>query len=488
MIERWMFKTVEVWAVGLLCVAGFLAIILVSALAREHAEGNRRFGPAGEAAHFLSMVPETIASLGAQAIGGQKVVLAVTEERFEGESGLAVHGDPDALRAEGYLLLSRYDGDRHRSLVELVDLAGGRIVHRWEPDFAAQNERSEVVSSLTVVPRDNAPNRARMFHPLLTPDGGLVFQNMTPLTRVDSCGRLDWLTQKLFHHSIEPHPEGGYLASAFLEPQTIEGVGRRFKEDAIVHVSDGGEILFERSVPALLIANGHAHLVFGQDFYSDDPLHLNDVQYAPFDGPHWKKGDLFLSLRNVSAIVQYRPSTDEVVWMKQGPWVNQHDVDILDAHRIAIFNNNRFNGRHGAYVDGVNTVMVYDFATDSVSEPYRGAMERLDIRTISEGRSEILSDGGVFIEESNYGRAVRLAADGSLLWSFVNRAGDGRVYLLSWSRYIPKETGRAVLRALSEGGCAIPPEPAGSASRSPEAVQSRDLSVYKGLAAAGAAP
>ena len=56
-------------------------------------------------------------------------------------------------------------------------------------------------------------------------------------------------------------------------------------------------------------------------------------------GPDWKKGDLFLSLRNVSAVLLYRPSTDQIVWMKRGPWIGQHDVDILDDHRIGIYDN-----------------------------------------------------------------------------------------------------------------------------------------------------
>ena len=34
-----------------------------------------------------------------------------------------------------YLLLSRYDGDLERSLVELIDLNTGKIIHTWKPDI-----------------------------------------------------------------------------------------------------------------------------------------------------------------------------------------------------------------------------------------------------------------------------------------------------------------------------------------------------------------
>jgi hypothetical protein len=74
--------------------------------------------------------------------------------------------------------------------------------------------------------------------------------------------------------------------------------------------------------------------------YNDDPTHLNDIQPVLADGPYWKKGDLFVSLRNISSIMLYRPSTDQIVWMKRGPWLSQHDVDILDDHRISVYDNN----------------------------------------------------------------------------------------------------------------------------------------------------
>jgi hypothetical protein len=51
--------------------------------------------------------------------------------------------------------------------------------------------------------------------------------------------------------------------------------------------------------------------------------------------------DLFLSLpRSSSNVILYRPATNKVIWRKDGPWSRQHDVDILDNHRISIFNNN----------------------------------------------------------------------------------------------------------------------------------------------------
>ena len=45
-----MFRKVELWVVGLICVAAFVGMTLVSAIARktaDTAEGNKRFGLVG---------------------------------------------------------------------------------------------------------------------------------------------------------------------------------------------------------------------------------------------------------------------------------------------------------------------------------------------------------------------------------------------------------------------------------------------------------
>src|SRR5690606_40126395 len=64
---------------------------------------------------------------------------------------------------------------------------------------------------------------------------------------------------------------------------------------------------------------------------------------------------LFLSFRHMSMIMLYRPATDEIVWKKQGPWLAQHDVDILDATRIGVFNNNAYDRGTDARIHGTRS-------------------------------------------------------------------------------------------------------------------------------------
>ena len=66
------------------------------------------------------------------------------------------------------------------------------------------------------------------------------------------------------------------------------------------------------------------------------------------------------------------------------------------------------------------------------------SLVREDVRTIAQGVSQILDNGDLFVEEQGYGRTLFFDADGSLRWQYVNRANDGNVYYLSWSRILYK--------------------------------------------------
>ena len=75
-----------------------------------------------------------------------------------------------------------------------------------------------------------------------------------------------------------------------------------------------------------------------------------------FSNDYWSKGDIFLSVRSLSLIILYRPSTNEVIWYKQGPWRFQH-IDIVDDNTIAIFDNNVTLG----WGEGLSIIIIYIF-------------------------------------------------------------------------------------------------------------------------------
>ena len=123
-------------------------------------------------------------------IYGDRYELRIKQERFAGRRGFAFHYPAGSDPAAGYLLLSRYDADRARSIVELVDLNAQKTIHEWAPDFAEINDSSAIESRLIDLHRDNAPARARAIHPAVTPDGDLVF-SADELSSTVTCHRYD---------------------------------------------------------------------------------------------------------------------------------------------------------------------------------------------------------------------------------------------------------------------------------------------------------
>ena len=138
-------------------------------------------------------------------------------------------------------------------------------------------------------------------------------------------------------------------------------------------------------------------------------------------------------------IVLYRPSNNKIIWKIQGPFFNQHDVDILDDHRISIFNN-RMQKLHDQKlsVDGNNEVIIYNFKNGEFSTYLKNSMIKNDVRTRNQGLIEILPNGDLFVEEQNFGRTLYFNSDGTLRWTHLNRSNNRDVWYVGWSRILHK--------------------------------------------------
>jgi hypothetical protein len=436
------FKKIEIWILYLTILLSILFAIGFGVLVRQELVGSIKVGWISKTALTLAEIPVNLKKV-LQGPGGDLTV----EDRFPTLDGF----DGTSNSEESYLLLSRYDGDLQEGVVELVDLKSFEILHTWNPDIDAFNDLVEQVDEFKYLERDRKNKRSRLVHPKLLQDGGLLFQDTTPLRKINACSNLIFQnTHDQFHHSIEIDIDENIWVPTNMYPQSlpIEKVGRDieaeggFYDDAIVKLSPEGNILYQKSVSQIFIDNGLEYLLFSvgdNDYFTKDPIHINDIQPVEFDGEFWKKGDVFLSLRHQSMVLLYRPSTNEIIWKGTGPFFHQHDVDILDSHRISIFNNNSKDFVDGDVVDGHNEVIIYDFKTNEHSSYLKDSLIENDVITIGEGRSEILTNRDLFIEETDYGRTLYFNADGSLRWTHVNRANDGNVYRVGWSRILYTE-------------------------------------------------
>lgn len=437
-IERALFRPVPLWSLLLVALLGIFAMIGFGAIV----DGAEKSGPLGRAALQIARIPDTVMD----AFKGSQPYFHGAYERLPA----GFWRDPaPAATDDGYALVSPFDEQRGRSVVRLLRLRDGAVVHEFVPDVDAANARSAFVSALVDPRKDKKASLNRLMHPLLLADGSLVLHDSSPLARYDACGRLLWSVDGIFSHSTELGPDGTiWVPYRYPQPRQPR-VRATFWDDAVSEVSQDGKLLRVERVADILERNGLAYLWRGHP-YSDDPFHLNDIQPAMQSGTYWQRGDLFLSMRNLSLVALYRPSTGKILWWKSFPWRFQHDVTILDDHRISVFDNNVLLGYPNEAVDGTNQLLVFDFATGQTTAPYAAGFRRNQIASRAQGRGTPLPGGDAMIEETEQGRLLRMAPDGTLRWRYISADTAMNRMALSWARYLsPSTDGQAIQAAVN---------------------------------------
>lgn len=412
-------------------------------------EGNH-FGIVGDVALNIAQAPWTLKDL----LFSKNPMEALRNLDFGGQSGWKIHDAAAGEGLDGYLLLSSYQGDEKRHVIDLVSLPDLQVKHQWRPDASKLLEGVPHNSTLASYEHWKK-NTYRAIHPLLLDNGDLLIKDhQSVLMRISPCGEMIWRrADQLVHHSSELDATGAVWVPSYAEPASISKLSDNFHDDTLSLVSLDGEELYRKSLVEAFVENGLFHLMFTAGAYSDDPLHLNDIQPVLEDGPFWKRGDVFLSLRHRSMLVLYRPSTNKILWSKAGPWLAQHDVDILDDHRIAVFSNNAYDMGKGGYVKGHAQLLIYDFTTYEVTAAYDTAMATEKVATQSEGLADYTESGHVIVEQENDGRLLIFGPDERLFASYVNAASDGRIFRMGWSRYVPQTEGRTALSRMEMGDC-----------------------------------
>nr|MBZ4202368.1 arylsulfotransferase family protein [Methylovulum sp.] len=303
----------------------------------------------------------------------------------------------------------------------------------------------------------------RPIHPILLMNGDIVFNTGNSLVRQNRCpAKPIWVLDEIAHHSneLDEHGESVWAPSVSEEGFPENKWLKNFiRDDALGHFSLAGKLLERRSFSSILIDNGLGALLLGTSGIADnaDPIHMNQIKVAHSDSRYWQRGDLLISTRHLSTLFLYRPSTNKILWHQTGPWMNQHSVDFIDAQRISVFSNNVVSGapnKEHSFLkkNDINRVYVFDFETNQVSQPYEKLLAEAKPMTLTEGRAQLLPDGGLFIEETNYGRQLRFTKD-KLLWSRVNDYDDKRIGAVSWSRYLTAEEASEPLKALAAMQC-----------------------------------
>lgn len=446
MIERLMAKSIPFWILALTVQLMLIGTIIFGAIIIHTFAGGSRFGDIGKASVEIASIPLTV-------VRGMK-----PDERMNATKALPVLPDglwvnPEAgFRDGGYLLISRYRPSRKRYVVEILSLADGKVLHTYAPNVSAINSRSRMSSPLVNLERDRGEAIYMMSHPMLTPSGGIISHHESPLLSIDRCSNIKWTIDGIFHHAIERGVGGSYWVGYRYLKSPQSNVSPQFRDEALAQISPSGKIVRIISVRKILVDN-NLHRLLDSYAYSDDPYHLNDIEPALEDGEFWKAGDLFLSFRSFSGLMLFRPKTGRVLWFRQGLTLAQHDFQILDDRRISVFDNNVRPGWPSPAVDGSNRIMIYNFANDKISHPFDAALAKERVATIAQGRQTILANGDTVIEETEHGRILRLAPDGTLRWRYISARADGTRTVLGWSRYLERTRWQSSVNNAMKGNC-----------------------------------
>lgn len=463
-MEKILFKKIELWVLGVLAVFGFFGMVLFGAIVLDEERGEEElggdhFGVIGDAALALAELPENARQSLKTVIGPDPTMISFLKlpPGSTAPAKWSWSQPPGSDGLDGYLLLSRYDGDRTRHVVELVSLQTGETLRTWMPDaetVLASFERKPEFEGWAPYEYWN-DGYFRYIHPYLTEAGELLVKSHhSPLIMLTACGDVRWAQNDvLVHHSTNSDGAGGYWLPGLALKSRPSDLSERFVRDSLVHVTADGQVDFEEPLAPIFENSGLKHLIFPASHFWKDPMHLNDIEPVLKDGPFWKKGDLFLSFRSPSLVALYRPSIQKFVWWKAGPWQSQHDVDIVSDRRIAVFDNAAFDRGFGSRVDGASEPVIYDFETGAVSRPFHDAFMELKTATMTEGLQDFTPSGHLIVEEENRGRILVLNRIGDLVATYVNRAENGELYTMGWSRYIPQAHGDKALAAIEQSGC-----------------------------------
>lgn len=301
----------------------------------------------------------------------------------------------------------------------------------------------------------------RIINPLLFPEKEIVYSYQgKPLRRIDSLSNVIWKQDSIWvHHSMELDSEGNIWACTFAPVYystayyKLNGRSVFFKDNFITKVdAETGAILFHKSLAEIFKENNVANYVLKATGSLKDPIHLNDIQPAQKTTPYYNKGDVFISLRQPSIVLHYRPESNELVNIIEGPFLSQHDVDFLNDSTLVIFNNNYYTKWSKQTMappkDSTNLIKVGDFYSNIVKyNLVNGGISYIGdsifranrIFTSTEGLQEHIEGSTYFVEEQNSG-LIWVLNDKEVIYKNVLKSQhEGYHHLPNWIRVIENE-------------------------------------------------
>jgi hypothetical protein len=348
----------------------------------------------------------------------------------------------------------------HEARADLVAM-DGEVVHSWRLPFSAVWDESSPIADPQ--PDDFIYWRKAMLYP----NGDLlavyVAAGDSPwgygLVRLDKDSQLVWKYLGQTHHDLDVGDDGRIYA---LTHEIRHNEYRDFPQlavpridDFVVVLSAAGEELQKVSISDALINSPYARLLTRVTWYTKgDYLHNNGIDVLEADdaaalrlGPSVRPGQVLLSMREIDTVALLDLEQERVVWAVRGPWLAQHDPDILANGNMLLFDNlGNFldaDGNDAEGGGGRSRIIEFDPATMEIAWQYAGtalAPFESDVRA----SQERLANGNTLITEETGGRILEVTPAGEIVWEFVNpvraegRGADGGdlIPIVSWAQRI----------------------------------------------------
>jgi hypothetical protein len=372
------------------------------------------------------------------------------------DRGVTVH-DPARVQDGVTLYTSGHDAAAY-----LIGM-DGEVLHEWRRPFSTVWDESAAV-------RRPQPDSHVYFRKAVAyPNGDLlvVYEGVgdTPygygVVKLDRDSNVVWRYLAHAHHDIDIGPDGRiYVLTQELVDQPLAGFDHLATprlDDFLVVLSPDGAELRKISLIHAVATSEYRHLLHTVSAYAvADPLHTNAVEVITLDtGRNFAfghAGQILLSFRELGAIGVLDPDRAALVWAVRGPWVGQHDPDLLPNGDILLFDN------YGSYETpaGRSRVLEFDPKTMRIAWQYAGSAE-WPFESLIRSSEQRLQNGNTLITESSGGRILEVTRAGDIVWQFVNpvRSGeDGKIPIICWAQRLdPSELDPTLVgqdRALPE--------------------------------------
>jgi len=342
------------------------------------------------------------------------------------------------LDADLHVLSTYSDTSDSRSIV-LLNLKNDSVLHKWTVGNPYQEHD-------------------RIINPMLFPGKSLIYSVdcISGLRRIDSLSNIVWKQDSIHpHHAMTLDKDGNIWTCAFMPVfyatglYKLEGRSVFYIDNYITKIDpENGRIIFNKSMTDILRENNLSSYLL-KSANIKDPLHINDIQAAYKTTPYYKEDDLFISSRSLSLIMHYRPSTNKVIDMIEGPFTSQHDVDFFADNSLVIFNNNYYNVWSNdtkeppkdsttlKYAgDFYSNIVRYDFSTSNFSFIGDSVFRANEIFTNTEGLMEFIDPTTYFVEEQNSGLIWLIKDDEVIYKNVLESQHEGYHHLPNWIRII----------------------------------------------------